>query len=370
MIKEISSFSQAGLSGEVFVVYDANVAWIAEQIIRPGVVGAIAIDATEENKTMDTVLLICRSMMEAGLSRGGEVLCIGGGITSDIGGFAASIYKRGVSYVNVPTTLLAQVDAGIGGKTGVNFDRLKNMLGAIVQPRVTYICAEALKTLPRRELLCGVAEMMKTFLIADSSAYLEFCRRGVSVFEPKKCLENTSPTSTVAQGQTEEPGPCAPEVPGGPICAQGVDDLVRPCASGLVMRAARIKESIVAEDPFEHGRRAVLNLGHTFAHGIEHVAGERGDDVAHGEAVAMGIVLAARLGDRLYGTALEPRISADFGRIGLPVKCPYALEELVPAMEKDKKGAGEKVKFVLLEDIGKPKFEMLAPSEAVEILSR
>lgn len=351
MIKEISSFSQIELSGEVFVVYDANVAWIAEQIVGPGVVGAIAIDATEENKTMDTVLLICRSMMEAGLSRSGEVVCIGGGITSDLGGFAASIYKRGVSYVNVPTTLLAQVDAGIGGKTGVNFDRLKNMLGAIVQPRVTYICAEALKTLPRRELLCGLAEMAKTFLIADSDSYLDFC-------------------SHFAQGQTEVPGPCAPEVPGEPICAQGVDDLVRPCASGLVMRAAGIKEGIVEEDPFEHGRRAVLNLGHTFAHGIEHVAGERGDDVAHGEAVAMGIILAARLGDRLHGTALEPRISEDFGHIGLPVKCPYGLEELVSAMEKDKKGAGEKVKFVLLEDIGKPIFEMLAPSEAVELLSR
>ena len=334
MIKEISSFSQVGLSGEVFVVYDANVAWIAEQIIGTGVVGAIAIDATEENKTMDTVLLICRSMMEAGLSRGGEVLCIGGGITSDIGGFAASIYKRGVCYVNVPTTLLAQVDAGIGGKTGVNFDRLKNMLGAIVQPRVTYICADALRTLPQRELLCGMAEMMKTFLIADSAVYEDICRRGVSVFEPEKCLENTSPTSTEEKNR-------------------------------YIMRAAEIKAGIVEEDPYEKGKRAVLNLGHTFAHGIEHVAGERGDDVTHGEAVAMGIVLAARLGDRLHGTALEPRIAADFGRIGLPVKCPYALEELVPAMEKDKKGAGEKVKFVLLEDIGKPKFEMLAPAEAV-----
>lgn len=348
MIKEISSFSEIPVSGESFVVYDANVAWIAEQIIGPGVLGSVALEATEENKTMDTVLLICRSMMEAGLSRSGEVICVGGGITSDIGGFAASIYKRGVSYVNVPTTLLAQVDAGIGGKTGVNLDRYKNMLGVIVQPRVTYICADALRTLPRRELLCGLAEMAKTFLIADGSAYEEFCSR-------------------FAQGQTEVPGPCAPEVPGEPICAQGVDGLVRPCA---ILRAAGIKESIVAEDPYEKGKRAVLNLGHTFAHGIEHVARERGDDVAHGEAVAMGIVLAARLGDRLYGTALEPRIAADFGRIGLPVECPYALEELVPAMSRDKKAAGEKVKFVLLEDIGKPKFEMLAPAEAVEILSR
>ena len=348
MIKEISSFSEIPVSGESFVVYDANVAWIAEQIIGPGVLGSVALEATEENKTMDTVLLICRSMMEAGLSRSGEVICVGGGITSDIGGFAASIYKRGVSYVNVPTTLLAQVDAGIGGKTGVNLDRYKNMLGVIVQPRVTYICAEALRTLPRRELLCGVAEMMKTFLIADVSAYEGFCRCGVSVFEAEKCLKNTSPTS-----------------------------------AELINRAAAIKQSIVEKDLYERDTlssrpseargeisRAVLNLGHTFAHGIEHVARERGDDVAHGEAVAMGIVLAARLGDRLYGTALEPRIAADFGRIGLPVECPYALEELVPAMSRDKKAAGEKVKFVLLEDIGKPKFEMLAPAEAVDILSR
>ena len=326
MIKEISAFSEIPVADGSFVVYDANVAWIAEQIIGPGVLGSVAVEATEENKTMDTVLLICRSMMEAGLSRSGEVICVGGGITSDIGGFAASIFKRGVSYVNVPTTLLAQVDAGIGGKTGVNFDGLKNMLGAIVQPRVTYICADALRTLPQRELLCGVAEMLKTFLIADPAAYEEFCICGVS---------GTSPT-----------------------------------AAELINRAAAIKEGIVEEDLYESGQRAVLNLGHTFAHGIEHVALERGDDVAHGEAVAMGIVLAAGLGDRLYGTALEPRIAADFGRIGLPVECPYALEELVPAMSRDKKGAGEKVKFVLLEDIGKPKFEMLAPARAVEILSR
>ena len=322
MIKEISSFSEVPVGGEAFVVYDANVAWIAEQIISRGAVGAVAVEATEENKTMDTVLLICRSMMEAGVTRSGEVLCVGGGITSDIGGFAASIYKRGIPYVNVPTTLLAQVDAGIGGKTGVNLDGYKNMLGIIVEPRVTYICADALRTLPRRELLCGVAELVKTFLIADRAAYEEFCRCG-------------APTSAV-----------------------------------FINKAAGIKQGIVEEDLYESGRRAVLNFGHTFAHGIEHVAALLGDDVAHGEAVAMGMILAAKLGDHLHGTALAPRLEADFVRLGLPVKCPYAPEELVGAMERDKKAAGEKVRFVLLEDIGKPIFEMLAPAEAVELLSR
>ena len=115
---------------------------------------------------MDTVLLICRSMMEAGLSRNGLVLCVGGGTISDTGGFAASIYKRGVRYANIPTSLLAQVDAGIGGKNGVNFMGYKNMLGTIVQPEFTCIRTDALRTLPRREFLCGAAEMLKTFLIA------------------------------------------------------------------------------------------------------------------------------------------------------------------------------------------------------------
>ena len=324
MIKVIDSFADVQLSGEVFVVYDAAVAWIAEQIVssREGILGSVAIDASEQTKTMDTVLLICRSMMEAGLTREGEVVCIGGGITCDAGGFAASIYKRGVSCVNVPTTLLSQVDAGIGGKNGVNFLGYKNMLGTIVQPRATYICADALRTLPPRELRCGLAEMVKTFLIAEAAAYEELCSQGAGSY------------------------------------------------AAFISKAALIKASIVEEDPFEHGRRSVLNLGHTFAHGIEYVAARRGDDIAHGEAVAMGIILASRLGDRLHGTSLEAEISAGFERLGLPVNCPYSPEELLPAMTKDKKGVGEKLRFVLLEGIGKPVFELLDPSEAVKILSR
>ena len=134
---------------EVFVVYDENASWVAAEVIAavPGVRGSIAIEATEEEKSMETVLLITRSLLEAGASRKALVLAIGGGITTDLAGFAASIYKRGVRYANVPTTLLAQVDAAIGGKTGVNFDAYKNMLGVIVQPVFTYVCAEALRTL-------------------------------------------------------------------------------------------------------------------------------------------------------------------------------------------------------------------------------
>lgn len=331
---------------EAFVVYDSSVTWIAEEILASlgsAVKGAIAIEASEAGKNMDTVLLICRSMMEAGLSRGALVVCIGGGITSDIGGFAASIYKRGVRYATVPTTLLSQVDAGIGGKNGVNFLGYKNMLGTIVQPSFTFICPEALKTLPRREFLCGASEMLKTFLIADGALY----RRAVEISGAKM-------------------GDFAPEW------------------RELIVKAAQIKADIVEEDPFEHGRRAVLNLGHTFAHAIEHLAAEKGDDIAHGEAVAMGIVMAARLSEAIFApgskcfggqkkavrntSPLRNSIAEDFASIGLPIQCPYPLEELAPAMAKDKKSTGTKVKFVLLEAPGKPYFKELTPQEAIDLL--
>ena len=154
---------------EVFVVYDANAAEVAAEVIEavPGVRGSIAIETSEEDKSMDTVLLIERSLLEAGASRKALVLAVGGGITTDLAGFAASIYKRGVRYANVPTTLLAQVDAAVGGKTGVNFDDYKNMLGVIVQPVFTFVCADALRTLPRRDFLSGAAELIKTFIIEN-----------------------------------------------------------------------------------------------------------------------------------------------------------------------------------------------------------
>ena len=154
---------------EVFVVYDANAAEVAAEVIEavPGVRGSIALETSEEDKSMDTVLLIERSLLEAGASRKALVLAVGGGITTDLAGFAASIYKRGVRYANVPTTLLAQVDAAVGGKTGVNFDDYKNMLGVIVQPVFTFVCADALRTLPRRDFLSGAAELLKTFIIEN-----------------------------------------------------------------------------------------------------------------------------------------------------------------------------------------------------------
>ena len=296
---------------ELFVVYDANVAWVASQLTEALPVRAsMALETSEEGKTLETVQALERWLLQEDASRGALLLAVGGGITTDLVGFAAAIYKRGIRYANVPTTLLAQVDAAIGGKTGVNLDGYKNMLGAFRMPEFTVLEAAFLRTLPAREFRCGLAELLKTFLLGDGAAY------GALVSSLKS-----------AQNKDE----------------RGIEDDIR--------RAAAIKARIVAEDPEEHGVRAKLNLGHTFGHAIEHAARQKGADITHGEAVAMGIVLAAELSERL-GVAqkgLSAQLKADFSRLGLPVDCPYPVEDLVEALRKDKKAvAGGKVKFVLL----------------------
>ena len=313
---------------EVFVVYDENASWVAGEVIAavPGVRGSIAIEATEEEKSMETVLLITRSLLEAGASRKALVVAVGGGITTDLAGFAASIYKRGVRYANVPTTLLAQVDAAIGGKTGVNFDAYKNMLGVIVQPVFTFVCAEALRTLPRRDFLSGAAEMLKTFIIENEDDHYARAIQWLS--------------------------------------AGGSD------GQELILAAAAVKAGIVSRDPYEAGERRKLNLGHTFAHAIEHEARVREEDITHGEAVAMGLVLAARLSDALGVSAgLAARLTADFAAVGLPAACPYPLAALAGAMDKDKKAEGDKVHFVLAERIGSVVIRDLTVAEALNALT-
>lgn len=318
MIQTLEQIGQIGrflgAEAECYVVYDPNVAWVADEVMAAlPVKGATGLATSEERKTMDSVLGLERWLLDAGASRGALLLAIGGGITTDLVGFTAAIYKRGIRYANLPTTLLAQVDAAIGGKTGVNLDGYKNMLGAFRMPEYTFLCADVLRTLPTREWRCGLAEMLKTFLIGDAEAY-------------RRALKEVTPE--------------------------------------LIARAAAIKADIVSRDPLEHGERAKLNLGHTFGHAIEHEARLRGDDINHGEAVAMGIILAARLSERLglAENGLATALKQDFDRLDLPTECPYPLERLLAAMAKDKKAeGGGTVKFVLPVAPGQVVFQALNP---------
>ena len=293
----------AKLAGEkeIFIIHDENVAHVAAAVAAAlgGVKAVIGLKTSEELKTMETAVWVTEKLLEADASRGALVLAIGGGITTDIAGFAASMYKRGIRYANIPTTLLAQVDAAIGGKTGVNLHGYKNMLGAFHMPEFTFLTSSVLETLPEKDLRCGLAEMLKTFLIGDADSY-------------KKCISG---------GITND----------------------------LIFRAASIKADIVRRDPLEHGERAVLNLGHTFGHAIEHCS--KGA-IAHGEAVGMGIIIAARLSEGL-GLAqkgLAAGLKADFEAVGLRTDCPYGIDELASAMKKDKKDG----RFILLKGIGQP----------------
>ena len=311
---------------ELYVVYDENVASLAREVLAAlPVKGSFGLKTSEERKTLETVQGLCRQLLEAGASRNAYLLAIGGGITTDMTGFAAAIYKRGIRYANLPTTLLAQVDAAIGGKTGVNLDGYKNMLGAFRMPEYTFLCADVLKTLPPRELRAGLAELLKTFLIGDAEAYEQAVR----------CF------------------------------ADAQNDI-----SGLITKAAQIKADIVAQDPEEHGIRAKLNLGHTFGHAIEHEAQKEGDDIHHGEAVAMGMILAARLSERigLAPEGMEKKLRADFKALGLPTECPYPLENLAAAMALDKKAAEGHVKWILLEAPGRVIIKEMTVKEAMDDL--
>jgi len=314
---------------KVFLVYDRNVAWVAQEIAAAcPPAGMKVLDASEKGKDMATVLDLCSWLLEAGADRSSLLLAVGGGITTDLAGFAACIYRRGIRFAFVPTTLLAQVDAAIGGKTGVNFLDFKNMLGVIRQPEFTFECAQVLRTLPRRDFLSGAAELLKTFLIDNTGNAYE------------KAVALLSAPADSATLQT------------------------------LIAAAAKVKAGIVSRDEQERGERRCLNLGHTFAHAIEHEARQAGLDVAHGEAVAVGILLAARLSEAmgLAPKGLAARLETDWTACGLPTGVPFDPATLTSAMTKDKKAEGDTIHFVLLSSIGQVEIRKISAAEATALL--
>ena len=346
---------------QVFVVMDREVAMecpasvsLAEIMNRRSVPGML-IEASEENKSLETVMDICSWLLEQGADRDALVLAVGGGITSDMVGFAASIYKRGVKFAYVPTTLLAMVDAAIGGKTGVNLQTYKNILGVIRQPEFTYISAQVLESLPHRDFLSGAAEMLKTFLIQDDGNY----EQAVSVLSGmnRRCCE------MMVEGMDE---------------AEAWKDCVNESLADLTLlicAAARVKAGVVSRDQFENGERRKLNLGHTFAHAIESLSLKYENDITHGEAVAMGILLAAELSEKLtvrrreYDAAfIYHKLEDDFFACGLPISNPFRVQDMATAMKKDKKAEGGKVHFVLPSFIGDVRVVDLTVDEVIDTL--
>lgn len=306
------------------IVTDENVAAhhlaALESVLAEAGIAAtsIVLPAGERTKSFAHLERLCDQLLEAGIERRDTIIAFGGGVIGDLAGFAASILRRGVDFIQIPTSLLAQVDSSVGGKTGINATAGKNLIGAFHQPKLVLADIDVLETLPERELRAGYAEVAKYGLIADAGFY-------------------------------------------GWLEANGADIIAgnREARTRAIETSCRAKAALVAKDEREGGIRALLNLGHTFGHALEAVTGYS-DRLLHGEGVAIGMVLAHRfsecLGHAQAGGA--DRVAGHLGGIGLPV-APRDIdgelpgpETLLETMRQDKKTVAGKLTFILTRDIG------------------
>lgn len=273
----------------------------------------------EKTKSFEAYQQACEWLLEQGLKRDAVIYAVGGGVIGDLAGFVAASVMRGVDFIQVPTTLLSQVDSSVGGKTGINTAQGKNLVGAFYQPRAVIADIDTLETLPQREILAGYAEIAKYGLINDPEFF--------------EWLES--------HGQD--------------VCALKTEELTRAIEVSVQAKAA-----IVQEDEREGGKRALLNLGHTFGHVLENAAQYDGR-LLHGEAVAIGIVMAheasARLG--LCDDKDAQRVLSHYQKIGLPISAAsitpaitHSAQQLATMMQKDKKADRNAIKFILTRGIG------------------
>ena len=263
----------------------------------------------EGAKTLATIERIYGRLLEMGADRSTFIAAVGGGVVCDIAGFAASTYLRGLPFGFAATTLVAQVDAAVGGKNGVNFGGYKNMVGVFQQPLFVICDPDVLRTLPRREVACGLAELAKTAAIGSPGLFED--------------LE---------------------------LNAERALALEREFIARAVHECLRVKASIVESDEREAGERRRLNFGHTLGHAVESVTG-----LSHGEAVSVGLAFAAEFSVRkgFLGSGDGDRVTRLLGRLGLPVKADAPPEAVLDAVAKDKKKEGGSVRFVFLEGIGR-----------------
>ena len=308
----------------VAVVTDTNVGEhhgerLANALEHTGIAtDVILVPPGEETKSFEGLAELSDRLLALNLERGDMVIAFGGGVVGDLTGFAAAIYKRGIDFIQIPTTLLAQVDSSVGGKTAIDTPRGKNLIGAFHQPRLVLADLDILATLPARELACGYAEIIKYGLLGDF-AFFEWLEAHV-----KAVLERDTAALVRAVG-----------------------------------RSVEMKAEIVAEDEKEAGRRALLNLGHTFGHAVEGEMGF-GDALKHGEAVGLGMAQAFRFSVRqgLCSAQDAVRVETAIKAAGLPTRLanirpePFSADALIAHSAQDKKAEGGALTFILVRGIG------------------
>ncbi|MEE9569509.1 MAG: 3-dehydroquinate synthase, partial [Candidatus Binatia bacterium] len=330
LLKKAGSGKKVGIVSNQTVA-DLYLDPVQESLTRSGFrVIPIFVPEGEEHKNLKSISDIFDRLISERFERSSSLIALGGGVIGDLAGFAAATFLRGIPYIQIPTTLLAQVDASVGGKTGVNHQEGKNLIGAFYQPRLVLIDLEVLRTLPKNEFVAGLAEVIKYGIIEDPQLF--------ALLEA-----NLKDLLSLNRGLLEK----------------------------AVAASCTIKARVVEKDEHEEDYRSVLNFGHTIGHALESLTGY--EQFLHGEAVAIGMAQAATISRRegLCDDKSLERILQLIKGAGLPTDIPSGirLEELANKMEVDKKSVGGKIKFVLCAGIGKTQFHWLSAEDIIARLA-
>lgn len=303
---------------KICIVTDSNVGPLYESAVEEALrkvssdISVFTFEAGEKNKNLDTVSSLYQELIQNGLDRKSLLVALGGGVVGDLTGFGAATYLRGIDFIQIPTTLLAQVDSSVGGKTGVDFQQYKNMVGAFHQPRLVYMNLSTLTTLPAEQFACGMGEILKTGLICDGEFFRFVCREQESI----KALD-------------------------------------MKLIATMVRRCCEIKAGVVERDPKEQGERALLNLGHTVGHAVEKL---KNFTLLHGQCVGAGLVAAAYLSMKrgLLNEQEYQEICRGCADYDLPIHVDGLIpRDVLAATKKDKKMEQGHIKFILMDGIGK-----------------
>ena len=325
IVLEPGCLSNAGsllnLNRKVLVVTDSGVPESYADTVASSALAAevVRIPRGEASKSFDNYRLLLRRMLALGMGRGDCVAAVGGGVVGDLSGFAAACYMRGIDFYNIPTTVLSQVDSSIGGKTAIDLDGIKNVVGAFYQPRCVLVDPATLSTLPRRQIANGLAEAVKMALCFDQEAFARF-----------EALDFEAELNSLASGKPS-PG------------------LVR-----IISDALHLKKKVVEEDEKEQGLRRVLNFGHTLGHGIESVGSKNG--MLHGECVALGML-------PMCSASVRARLLPVLEKLGLPVACAADPDQVMQAVIHDKKQYAGKIRSIFVETAGTYTEKELTPEE-------
>ena len=324
---EVNTFLSENTFSKIAVIVDENTAKNCLPILKTNVVdhsfNLIEISSGEKNKTITTCESIWQRMMEHSLDRHSLVINLGGGVIGDMGGFCAATFKRGMTFVQIPTTLLAQVDASIGGKLGIDFNEVKNAIGLFQNPKAVFIDPVFLKTLPYKELRSGFAEIIKHGLIADAKLWNDIV---------------------------------------------AVEDIYGFEMEDLIYRSLLVKQSIVEQDPFEKGIRKVLNFGHTIGHALESVALNSNKPLLHGEAIAIGMLCEAWLSQKendLSVTDLKAIGDYVLGLYGKRILSEADFPQYLDIMSQDKKNQGKTINFTYIKALGASIFDCTSTEDSI-----